>query len=611
MPRSAPTPPKLPRPRGGILLGDAAEAVATREVAAAQHDSLRKLLTGYFWWILKNVVGWLLIISAPVLGIALPGPGGIPVFLIGFALVTFPGKRRITTRFMRGRRLPIESPLFTGLITFFSVLVTASLMILGWRYYEQLAAKLPLADWRISSASKVVAICLFALPTTMLVTWVGLRVLNYCLGWVPRLRRLVRPMLRKFGVRLLPTRRKRIGGRTQLVQDEILSFDDSQRQKVARVWAFLWPWLRRLGTVSLTVGIIYFLVAPVVREWPAVEARIGQLNLFRVGASVAMFAVGYLLFRVVAWQAILLGLGRPVPTRAAARIWSLAHLARYVPGPAHLLVRAELTRRYGPTAAQANVAHRLEGTLTLLAALLIGTAVFWGVGYARLPHGWRPALVAVAGLSPLALLLAVPSIFYRLAPPQTGLRRRADVAATRGDAGRTRLRGPWLAAIVLWLAAGLVWQGLAVWLLVGPPLQSSGRPWLVVGAWCVGWVAGHLAPWSPGGLGVREIVFVAALSVLLPQSLRDNFAATTPPMTLDILSFVDPLMPTFRLHVQSWQDVWWAFLFFLALLLRLATTAAEFLLAVAATLVDWRGVLDHQRRQVTRSGNSRPKSKSD
>ena len=578
-----PTRPPPARRAAGRPLGYRSPA------AAEPHPhSFRKLVTSYFGWILKNVVGWLLIIAAPILGIALPGPGGIPVFLIGFALVTFPGKRRITTRFMRGRRLPVESPLFTGLVTFFSVLVTAAVMILGWRYYEWIAAKLPLRQWRIEGASKVVAVSLIALPTTMLVSFVALRVLNYCLGWVPRLRRLVRPMLRRFGVRLLPTRRRRIGGRTQLVQDEILSFDDSQRQKIVRLWHVVGPWLTRLTTTTLTVGIIYFLVAPVVREWPEVEGRIGRLNLVRVGGAVALFAAGFVLFRVIAWQAILRGFGQPVPLRAAARIWALSHFARYIPGRAHQVARMELTRRYGPSGVQANVAHRLENTLTLFAALVIGASAFWIVGYVRLPHGFRPLLVAVAAASPLLLVLTVPGVFYRMLPPQTGLWRRDPGRVTSGP---TRLRGPWLLALLVWLGLGLVWQGLAVWLLVGPPLQSSGRPWLIVGAWCVGWAVGHLSPWSPGGIGVREVVFVAALSVLLPQALRDDFAATTPPISLDFLSFVDPLTPTLRLHLQAWQDVWWAFLFFLALLLRLATTAAELLLAVAATMLDWRGMI--------------------
>ena len=37
-----------------------------------------------------------------------PGPGGIPLFLVGFALANIPGKRRITARVPRGRQVRLR-----------------------------------------------------------------------------------------------------------------------------------------------------------------------------------------------------------------------------------------------------------------------------------------------------------------------------------------------------------------------------------------------------------------------------------------------------------------------------------------------------------------------
>src|SRR5689334_23334480 len=56
------------------------------------------VFANWFWFVVKNVIGWLLILTAMVMGPLVPGPGGLPLFLIGFALITFPGKRRITAR---------------------------------------------------------------------------------------------------------------------------------------------------------------------------------------------------------------------------------------------------------------------------------------------------------------------------------------------------------------------------------------------------------------------------------------------------------------------------------------------------------------------------------
>src|SRR4051812_3603432 len=105
-------------------------------VAAIGHVS--RHLSTYFWLIFKNVIGWAFILGSPVLGIALPGPGGIPLFLIGFALVTFPGKRKLTTRVMRGRELQLEAEVFTFLTAIVSILGTAAVMAMIGGRYEKL-----------------------------------------------------------------------------------------------------------------------------------------------------------------------------------------------------------------------------------------------------------------------------------------------------------------------------------------------------------------------------------------------------------------------------------------------------------------------------------------
>src|SRR5438067_6919242 len=67
-----------------------------------------RFFASYAWLILKNIVGWAFILVSPAVGFTLPGPGGIPLFLIGFALVTFPGKRRLTARVLRGRVMDLQ-----------------------------------------------------------------------------------------------------------------------------------------------------------------------------------------------------------------------------------------------------------------------------------------------------------------------------------------------------------------------------------------------------------------------------------------------------------------------------------------------------------------------
>jgi hypothetical protein len=64
---------------------------------------------GYAWLILRNVLGWVLIVD----GALIPGPVGLPVFMIAFALISFPGKRRPTARALRGKAVQFPEFLLT------------------------------------------------------------------------------------------------------------------------------------------------------------------------------------------------------------------------------------------------------------------------------------------------------------------------------------------------------------------------------------------------------------------------------------------------------------------------------------------------------------------
>src|SRR6476620_11216075 len=83
----------------------------------------QRFLASRYWLVLKNVLGWTLILLSFVAGPLVPGPGGIPLFLIGFALISFPGKRRLTARVLRGR--PVHFPpwpfAFVALVTALAV----------------------------------------------------------------------------------------------------------------------------------------------------------------------------------------------------------------------------------------------------------------------------------------------------------------------------------------------------------------------------------------------------------------------------------------------------------------------------------------------------------
>lgn len=112
------------------LLGDRASTLRPTSASIL-------VMAVYFWWVLRNTLGWILILISFVAGPLVPGPGGIPLFLIGFALITFPGKRRLTARVLRGRPIRPAGNGFTLIAAGVSLLIAAFMILLvrdwsGW-----------------------------------------------------------------------------------------------------------------------------------------------------------------------------------------------------------------------------------------------------------------------------------------------------------------------------------------------------------------------------------------------------------------------------------------------------------------------------------------------
>jgi len=159
--------------------------------------------TRYFWVIVRNLVGYFLIVSAAVVGGVFPGPLGTPIFLIGFGLITFPGKRRLTSRLLRGLPMNLYSRR-TRSIRAAAALIFPPLIVwlIGHREHSPFYSE-RIGDWRT-----IVLYCLAVAGSWLAMFWF-LRFLNLLIGFLPHLRRNVRPWLKKKGINLLPPRRRR------------------------------------------------------------------------------------------------------------------------------------------------------------------------------------------------------------------------------------------------------------------------------------------------------------------------------------------------------------------------------------------------------------------
>ncbi len=510
----------------------------------------------YFWFVLKNVVGWIFILGSPWLGVLLPGPGGLPLFLIGFALVTFPGKRKITSHVMRGRPVQVDPQVFTLIATIASVAITAVLIWLMVDKYEHLLRSLHVGFLGIFG------VCALAAGITWLIMRLLVSIVNWVLRRMPRVRKFIRPWLRKYGINLLPPRRKidtLSGGVTQNDEDEIIRFSENYRSGMESTWHFLKPWLKRMFSVTITVAIAIWMIRPVRKNWDEVGEQILRTNPWVFALAAMMFAFFLVVFRATVWRQILAGLGHPLPMKPVVRIWSFSELARYVPGSVVQFVgRVILVKPYGVNAGTCTTSQILELSVFLLSNIVVAVSCLLYFGF-KYMHGMaRSSLILVALMIPLLLLLLHPKVFYPLVNRVLAMAGRPLIT--------TRLRKRGLFALACWTILGLLWQSIAVWLitcqLFSFPIQKW---WLLAGAYCLAWCAGFLAFWAPGGFGVREFCFVTAMQFALPPAVRANL-----PESPGAVSGI---------------------LLVLAVLLRLWTIAGELIVASLAYLFDYRGAM--------------------
>ena len=262
------------------------------------------------------------------------------------------------------------------------------------------------------------------------------------------------------------------------------------------------PWFRVLQwTVGL--AILWFAGRSLVRNWHDLEAqplawRIDPVRL--IAAALVVWAMYALL--VTAWRVMLSAWGDRLDGWTAGRIWTVSNLGKYLPGKVWAIAGMALMAR------QAGVSPgAATGSAVILQAVSIGSGAIVAAltGAAALERArpgatgalWLIAVVAVAGIA----LLFWPPV----------LRRILRLAAAEAGAQAA----PPLPAILYGVAANVtawVGYGVALWLLARGLLPDAGLGLRAsIAVFTASYLAGFLALIAPGGLGVREGLFILML----------------------------------------------------------------------------------------------------
>jgi hypothetical protein len=254
--------------------------------------------------------------------------------------------------------------------------------------------------------------------------------------------------------------------------------------------------------LALTVAVTWFILDRVgfgLAELAEVEATAWVPDPLLLGAATLLLLAGYGISAAL-WGLIVRELGGPrLPAADAVRIFMIANLGRYVPGKVWQIAGlAALAKGKGVPAGIAATAAVLGQGLALVAAAAVGLGALLGG-----PESYRRwGLVGVGGVGVVALLLAVPVVFRRLAGAWFRLARTQPPAALGARHG---LR--WLTLYVVNWAV----YALSFWILVRS-LGQGGALLPVASAFAAAYVLGYAMIFAPAGIGPREGFLILFLS---------------------------------------------------------------------------------------------------
>ena len=239
-------------------------------------------------------------------------------------------------------------------------------------------------------------------------------------------------------------------------------------------------------------------------EWNQVHhalAQIGLLTSFE--ALLVLLVMQYATLRQ--WQALLAGLGSPLRTTTAGRIFFIGQLGKYIPGSVWpVLTQMELGARANVPRSRSGGASVLTMILSLAAGLLVAAAT---LPFAHYSAGYDWVFILV----PVILVCLYPRVLNPLLNLLFKLTKRPGLDR---PVTLTMLSKALAWSLLAWIA-----NGVQIWILADKLGAPAGRTILIaLGGYAFAWCVGFVIVIDPAGAGIREALLVAALAPVLGAS---------------------------------------------------------------------------------------------
>jgi hypothetical protein len=244
--------------------------------------------------------------------------------------------------------------------------------------------------------------------------------------------------------------------------------------------------------------VVWYAAQSLTGQWNEVGARLRAVQPVwtLIAAASVLVLLTYALL-IEAWRRVLAAWSARLGWPDAARIWLASNLGKYVPGKVwSILAMGALARERGVSPLAAG------GSAVLMQAMAVATcaAVAVAFGAAAIQSPWSRAAAAVVIVAAIFLAPRLVSPAFAAAraitgrdfatPPVPG--RAVSIAAT--------------STLLVWLVSGIAFRMIANAFGV-----TRGDLASYISVYAASYLAGFVALFAPGGIGVREGALVATM----------------------------------------------------------------------------------------------------
>ncbi len=265
----------------------------------------------------------------------------------------------------------------------------------------------------------------------------------------------------------------------------------------------------RIARPAVAIVILAIIGYTVASKWTGTPGDPGISDVLRtlgwpsVVLSLAAVFAGTLT-SLLAWRALLADEGYALSLIAAARIFLVGQLGKYLPGSVWAVVlQMDLATRENVPRGRAFTSSLAFVGLSLSTGLTVGL-----VGLPVLASAHHRELWWLLAALPVLLVASIPPVLTRLVNIILRLSRKGPLPRPLSWTGVLSACG--------WLVGTWIFFGLHLWLLANA-LGAPGWGGLArcVGGFALALAAGVLFIVAPSGTGVREVVIVAALAPVM------------------------------------------------------------------------------------------------